>query len=134
MGRRFLSVLLLFLAVLWIHGCGGGNTGGTTSPGPAAGSPELAITGLATAIQNGDIPSALSYVGSASSAKIGSALQTMDTSARLRLATAILSAHKVSESENRIVYRGTILLPGRQPVEESFEIITEGGVWKFFSL
>ncbi|HSB32632.1 MAG TPA: hypothetical protein VLD55_13605 [Candidatus Sulfobium mesophilum] len=135
MGRRLLIVLLLSLAVVWIHACGGqggaGNTGGTTS---STSSPELAITGLTTAIQNGDISGALSYVGNASSAKIGSALQRMDASSRLRLAAAILSAHKVSESKNRIVYMGTILLPGGQAIEESFEIITEGGVWKFFSL
>ncbi len=128
-------VLLLSLAVFCSNGCGGqggaGNTGGKIS---GASSPEMAITGLTTAIQNGDMSVALAYVGNASSAKIGSALQRMDASARLRLAAAILSAHKVSESENRIVYKGTILLPGGQAIEESFEIITEGGVWKFFSL
>ncbi len=135
MGRRLFIVLLLSLAAVWIHACSGqggaGNTGETTS---SASSPELAITGLTTAIQNGDISGALAYVGGASSAKIGSALQRMDASARLRLAVAILSAHKVSESKNRIVYEGTILLPGGRAIEESFEIITEGGVWKFFSL
>ncbi len=135
MGRKLLIVLLLSLAAVWIQGCGGqggaGNNGGTTSTGS---SPQLAITGLVTAIQNGDISGALTYVGSASAAKIGSALQRMDTSARLRLAAAILSASKVSESENRIVYKGTILLPDGRVIEETFEIITEGGIWKFFSL
>jgi hypothetical protein len=135
MGRKLLIVLLLSLAAICIQGCGGqggaGNSGGTSSTGN---SPQLAITGLVTAIQNGDISGALTYVGNASTAKIGSALQRMDTSARLRLAAAILSANKVSESENRIVYKGTILLPDGRVIEETFEIITEGGVWKFFSL
>ncbi len=134
MGRKLLIVLLLFMAAVWIQGCGGGgggNSGGATSSGN---SPQLAITGLVTAIQNGDISGALTYVGSASTAKIGSALQRMDTSARLRLAAAILTANKVSESGNRIVYRGTILLPNGKAIEETFEIITEDGIWKFFSL
>ncbi len=138
MGRKLSMVLLSFLAAVSIEGCGGqggaGNTGGTTQPPPAGNSPQSAITGLVTTIQNGDISGALTYVGSASTAKIGSALQRMDTSARLRLAVAILSAEKVSESENRIVYKGTILLPNGKAIEETFEIITEGGVWKFFSL
>lgn len=133
MRKRLLSVLLCSLAAVWIQGCGGqggaGNTGGATGN-----SPQQAITGLTSAIQNGDISGALNYVGTASAAKIGSALQVMDTSARLRLAAAILTATKVSESENRIVYQGTIVLPDGKAIEETFEIITEGGVWKFFSL
>ncbi len=138
MGRKLLTIFLLSLAAVWIQGCGGqgggGNSGGTAPTPPTGNSPQQAITGLATAIQNGDISGALAYVGSASSAKIGSALQRMDTSARLRLATAVLGAKKVSESENRIVYRGTIVLPNGKAIEETFEIITENGIWKFFSL
>lgn len=133
MRKRLLSVLLCSLAAVWIQGCrgqgGAGNTGGATGN-----SPQQAITGLTSAIQNGDISGALNYVGTASAAKVGSALQVMDTSARLRLAAAILTATKVSESENRIVYQGTIVLPNGKAIEETFEIITEGGVWKFFSL
>ncbi len=135
MGRKLLIFLFLSLAIVWIQGCGGqggsGNNGGTTTTGN---SPQQAITGLTTAIQNGDISGALTYVGSASADKIGSALQLMDTSARLRLAAAILTANKVSESANRIVYRGTLVLPNGRTIDETFEIITEGGVWKFFSL
>ena len=73
-------------------------------------------------------------MGKTAQDKIGSALQIMDTSARLRLAIAILGSKKVSESGNRSVYKGTIILPNGQAVEETFEIITEDGVWKFVSL
>ena len=135
MGRKLLIVLLFSLAAVGIQGCGGqggaGNAGGTTSTGN---SPEQAITGLTTAIQNGDISGALAYVAKVSQGKIGSALQRMDTSARLRLAIAVLGSKKVSESGNRTVYKGTIILPNGQTVEETFEIITEGGIWKFVSL
>jgi hypothetical protein len=143
MGRTLLIVLLFSLAAVGIHGCGGqggaGNTGGSTSgagnAGGTTGNPQQqAITGLTTAIQNGDISGALAYVDKASTGKIGGALQIMDTSARLRLAAAILGAKKVSESANRIVYKGTILLPNGQTVEETFEIVTDGGIWKFISL
>ena len=133
MGRKLLIVLLLFLAAAGIQGCGGqggaGGAGGTTGN-----SPQQAITGLTTAIQNGDISGALAYVGKASQDKVGSALQRMDTSARLRLAVAVLGSKKVSESGNRSVYKGTIILPNGQTVEETFEIITEEGIWKFVSL
>jgi hypothetical protein len=133
MGRKLLIVLLLFLAAAGIQGCGGqggaGSAGGTTGN-----SPQQAITGLTTAIQNGDISGALAYVGKASQDKFGSALQRMDTSARLRLAVAVLGSKKVSESGNRSVYKGTIILPNGQTVEETFEIITEEGIWKFVSL
>ena len=128
-------VLLFSLAVVWIQGCGGqggaGNTGGTTA---SVNSPQQAITGLATAMQNGDISGALAYVGKTAEDKIGSALQIMDTPARLRLAIAILGSKKVSESGSRSVYKGTIVLPNGQAVEETFELITEDGVWKFVSL
>ncbi len=133
MGRKLLIVLLLFVAAAGIQGCGGqggaGSAGGTTGN-----SPQQAITGLTTAIQNGDISGALAYVGKASQDKVGSALQRMDTSARLRLAVAVLGSKKVSESGNRSVYKGTIILPNGQTVEETFEIITEEGIWKFVSL
>lgn len=136
MGRKLLIVLLFSLAAVGLQGCGGqggaGNAGGTTT---TTGNPQQqAITGLTTAIQNGDISGALAYVGKASQGKIGSALQRMDTSARLRLAAAVLGSRKVSESGNRSVYKGTILLPNGQAVEETFEIITEEGIWKFVSL
>jgi hypothetical protein len=135
MGRRLLIVLLFSFAAVLIQGCGGqggaGNTGGTTTAGS---SQQQAITGLATAIQNGDISSALAYVGKTAQDKIGSALQIMDTSARLRLAIAILGSKKVSESGSRSVYKGAIVLPGGQAVEETFEVIMEDGVWKFVSL
>jgi len=128
-----LIVLLLFLAAAGIQGCGG--QGGAGSAGGTSGnSPQQAITGLTTAIQNGDISGALAYVGKASQDKVGSALQRMDTSARLRLAVAVLGSKKVSESGNRSVYKGTIILPNGQTVEETFEIITEEGIWKFVSL
>jgi hypothetical protein len=135
MGRKLLIVLLFSLSAVWIQGCGGqggsGNTGGTTTPGN---SQQQSITGLTSAIQNGDISGALAYVGKTAQDKIGSALQIMDTSARLRLAVAILGSKKVSESGNRSVYKGTIILPNGQTVEETFEIITEDGIWKFVSL
>ena len=135
MGRKLLIVLLFSLAAVGIQGCGGqggaGNTGGTTATGN---SPQQAITGLSTAIQNGDISGALAYVDKASQGKVSSALQRMDTSARLRLAIAVLGSKKVSESGNRSVYKGTIILPNGQTVEETFEIITEEGIWKVFSL
>ncbi len=133
MGRKLQLVLLFLLSAVWVQGCGGGGgtSGGTTT---TVNSPQQAITGLVSAIQDGDISGAITYVGKASEDKIGSALQRMDTSARLRLAAAILSATKVSESENRIVYKGTIFLPGGKAVEETFEIITEDGIWKFFSI
>ncbi|MCL5023681.1 MAG: DUF4878 domain-containing protein [Nitrospirae bacterium] len=133
MGKKLLIVLMLSLAVVGIQGCGGqggaGNAGGTTG-----GSPQQAITGFSTAIQNGDISGALTYVVKASQAKVGSALQTMDTSARLRLAIAVLGSNKVSETGNRSVYKGTILLPNGQAIEETFELITEDGIWKVVSL
>ena len=135
MGRKLLIVLMLSLGAVWIQGCGGrggaGNTAGTAATGN---SPQQAITGLGTAIQNGDISGALTYVSKVSAAKIGSALQIMDTSARLRLAIAVLTSSKVSESGGRTVYRGTILLPNGQAIEETFEMITEDGIWKFVSL
>ena len=135
MGRKLLIVLLFSLAAVWIQGCGGqggaGTTGGTTAPGN---SPQQSITGLSTAIKNGDISGALSYVGKTAQDKIGSALQVMNTSARLRLAIAVLGSTKVSESGSRSVYKGTIVLPNGQAVEETFEIITEDGIWKFVSL
>ncbi len=135
MGRRRVIVLLFFLAAVCIQGCGGkgggGNTGGTSTSGS---SPQLAVTGLATAIQNGDISGALAYVSDVSQDKISKGLRMMDTSARIRLAAAILTAKKISENENRSVYKGTILLPGGQTVEETFEIVTDHGVWKFLSL
>ena len=135
MGRKLLLVLLFSLAAVWIQGCGAqggaGNAGGAT----ATGNPQQqAITGLATAVQNGDISAAISYVGKTAQDKIGSALQIMDTSARLRLAIAILGSKKVSESGSRSVYKGTIVLPNGQAVDETFELITEDGVWKFVSL
>lgn len=130
-------VLLFSLAAVGVQGCGGQggagntNTGGTTT----AGNPQQqSITGLTSAIQNGDMPGALAYVGKTAQDKIGSALQIMDTSARLRLAIAILGSKKVSESGGRSVYKGTIVLPNGQAIEETFEIITEGGIWKFVSL
>lgn len=135
MERKLLIVLLFSLAAVWIQGCGrqggAGNTGGTTAPGN---SPQQSITGLTSAIQNGDIPGALAYVGKTAQDKIGSALQIMDTSARIRLTIAILGSTKVSESGNRSVYKGTIVLPSGQAVEETFEIISEDGIWKFVSL
>jgi hypothetical protein len=135
MGRKLLIVLMFSVAAVWIQGCGGqggsGNTGGTTTTGN---SQQQSITGLTSAIQNGDISGALVYVGKTAQDKIGSALQIMDTSARLRLAVAILGSKKVSESGNRSVYKGTIILPNGQTVEETFEIITEDGIWKFVSL
>ena len=135
MGRKLLIVLLFSLVGFGIQSCGGqggaGNTGGTTATGN---SPQQAITGLSTAIQNGDISGALAYVDKASQGKVSSALQRMDTSARLRLAIAVLGSKKVSESGNRSVYKGTIILPNGQAVEETFEIITEEGIWKVFSL
>jgi len=131
--RKLLIVLLFSLSPVWIQGCGGqggaGNTGGAADT-----SPQQAITGLSTAIKNGDISGALAYVDKASQAKIGGALQIMDPSARLRLAIAVLGSKKVSESANRSIYRGTIVLPEGQAIEETFEIIKEDGIWKFFSL
>lgn len=133
MGRKLLIALLVSIAVVWIQGCGGGgqtgNDGGTTGN-----SPQHVITGMSTAMQNGDISGALAYVGKASQAKVGGALRKMDTSARLRLAIAVLGAKKVVESGNRIVYKGTIILPNGQKIEETFEIITEDGIWKLDSL
>ena len=133
MGRKLLIVLLFSLAAVWIQGCGGrdeaGKTGGTTGN-----SPQQVITGISRAIQNGDISGALAYICKASQAKVGGALQRIDTSARLRLAMAVLGSKKVYESGNRVVYKGTIKLPNGQAVEETFEIITEEGIWKVFSL
>jgi hypothetical protein len=135
MGRRLLMVLLLSLAAVWIQGCGGqGGAGNSAVTTPAVNSQQQSITGLASAIENGDIPGALTYVGKTAQDKIGSALRIMDTSARLRLAAAILGAKKISESNNRIVYEGTIFLPDGQGIKENFEIIAEDGIWKFFSL
>ena len=112
---------------VWSWDCVGID-GGTTD------SPQKVITGMSTAMQNGDISGALAYVGKASQAKVGAALRKMDTSARLRLAIAVLGAKKVVESGNRIVYKGTIILPNGQKIEETFEIITEDGIWKLASL
>lgn len=135
MGRKLLIVLLFSLAVVWIQGCGGQGGAGSAGGIPSTGnSPQQAITGLSTAIQNGDISGALTYVSKVSTDKIGSALQIMDTSARLRLAVAVLGSKKVSESGGRTVYKGSIILPNGQTVEETFEIITEDGIWKFVSL
>lgn len=131
--RRLLIVLLFSLAAVLVQGCGGqggtGNAGGTTGN-----SPQQSITGFSTTIQNGDLSGALTYVGKTAQDKIGSALQIMDTSARLRLAIAIMGSKKVSESGGKSVYKGTIILPNGQTVEETFEIITEDGIWKFVSL
>ena len=133
MGRKLLIVLLFSIAAVWIQGCGGGgqtgNDGGTTGN-----SPQKVITGMSTAMQNGDISGALAYVGKASQAKVGGALQRLDSSARLRLAMAVLGSKMVGESGNRVVYKGTIILPNGQAIEESFEIITEDGIWKLSSL
>lgn len=133
MGRKLLIVLLFSIAAVWIQGCGGrdqaGNAGGTTGN-----SPQQVITGISTAMQNGDLSGALAYVGKASQAKVGDALQRLDSSARLRLAMAVLGSKMVGESGNRVVYKGTIILPNGQAIEESFEIITEDGIWKLSSL
>lgn len=133
MGRKLLIVLLFSIAAVWIQGCGGsdkaGNAGGTTGN-----SPQQVITGISTAMQNGDISGALAYVGKASQAKVGGALQRLDSSARLRLAMAVLGSKMVGESGNRVVYKGTIILPNGQSIEETFEIITEDGIWKLSSL
>jgi hypothetical protein len=135
MTRKLLIVLLLSLSAVWIQGCGGqGGTGNTEGPTSTGSSPQQAITGLSTAIQNGDIPGALTYVAEASQDRIGSALQIMDTSSRLRLAVAVLGSKEVSESASRSVYRGTMILPDGQTVEETFEMVKEAGIWKFMNL
>ncbi len=133
--KKLLIVIFFFLGTVLLHGCSGqggaGSSGGTTA---ASNTPQQSITGLATAIQNGDIPGALTYVGKASQDRIGSALQVMDTSARLRLAIAVLGSREVSKIGNRSVYEGTLILPDGRAIEETFEIVTEDGVWKFISL
>jgi hypothetical protein len=133
MGRKPLTVLLCFFAVIWIQGCGGKGQAENVSV-VSDNSPQQVITGITKAMQNADISGAIAYVCKASQAKVGSALLKMDTSTRLRLASAILSSKKVSESGNRSVYKATIVLPTGQAVEETFEIITEEGIWKLFSL
>ncbi|GEM_PF-6104102 len=133
MGRKLLIVLLFSIAAVWLQGCGGGDQAGNAG-GTTGNSPQQVITGISTAMQNGDISGALAYVGKASQAKVGGALQRLDTSARLRLAMAVLGSKKVGESGNRIVYKGTIILPNGQAIEETFEIITEDGIWKLSSL
>jgi hypothetical protein len=132
MGRKLLIALLVSIAAVWIQGCGGG--GQTGNDGGTGNSPQKVIAGIGTAVQDGDISGALAYVGKASQAKVGGALRKMDTSARLRLAIAVLGAKKVVESGNRIVYKGTIILPNGQKIEETFEIVTEDGIWKLASL
>ena len=135
MTRKLKIALLCTIAAVWLQGCGAGGDKGGNAAGPTGdNSPQQSITGLSTAIQNGDISGALTYVGKTAQDKIGSGLQIMDTSARLRLAVAVLGSTKVSESGNRIVYRGTIILPNGQAVEETFELIKEDGIWKFVSL
>ena len=133
MGRKLLIILLFSIAAVWIQGCGGGDQAGNAG-GTTGNSPQQVITGISTAMQNGDISGALSYVGKASQAKVGGALQRLDTSTRLRLAMAVLGSKKVGGSGNRNVYKGTITLPNGQAIEETFEIITEDGIWKLASL
>jgi hypothetical protein len=131
-GKLFI-VLFYFFAMIWIQGCGGQGQAGNA--GVVSGnSPEQLISGLGTALQKADLPGALTYICKASQSRIGGALQIMDNPMRLRLAVAVLGAKKINESGNRIVYKGTIMLPNGKAVEETFEIITEDGIWKFFNI
>lgn len=103
----------------------------TSQPATA---PEITIIEFSSALRNGDIPRALKNVSEDAQERLQENLTLLDNNSRQRLANAISNATKINESENRVVCKGTMILPDGKIVEDEFELILENGAWKLNNL
>lgn len=116
--------------MVFMGSCGGDGGGG----GEVTSTPERTLSEFSSSVKSGDISGALENVSQDSQERLQAALEKLDDASRQKLADAVLNATKISESENMIVYKGTMTLPDGQTVEDTFELVLENGAWKLSGL
>lgn len=124
-------MVLTALLLLSTTACGGGG-GDTSSSQSVAAAAAAVLDSYTTALTAGDTEKALGFASQSSKARQKEILEAAaaDPYYREELAKAIKNATKVSETDQIIFYKMTMVTKDGKTVEDTFRLILEDGSWK----